>query len=360
MNKQQLDDLDRKLPQGWQATSGNEIDLHELFLVLWRQKIQILLITAVFAVAGIGYALLAPQVWVSQAQIKPPSLQEVESLELSVNQLINAQIPAAVFSPFEKGALYGDFVSNFNSFNNKRQFLIEKGYLDMDAAASGIADDKGKRALLRKMVDGISATALDASSGNITLAFGAATAADALQRLEQYIAFIQQGEIAAKSKALETIWQNRIKILLSQYDSIKSDTLTQLQDDVERTEYSLRISRAAGIDTPVENLNVRDGFNIEWGSRALAEKLIVLKEIKNLELLNPVLSGLRLQLNSLKAVKLGQQSFQSFTYSASPSEPLSRDKPKRPLVVVLATLLGGMLGVGVVLVRHAFRRPEQV
>jgi LPS O-antigen subunit length determinant protein (WzzB/FepE family) len=28
------------------------------------------------------------------------------------------------------------------------------------------------------------------------------------------------------------------------------------------------------------------------------------------------------------------------------------------LVVVLATLLGGMLGVGIVLVRHAFRKPE--
>ncbi len=64
MNKQQIDNLDNKLPQGWQATSGNEIDLYELFSVLWRQKIQILMITVVFAIAGIGYALLAPQVWV--------------------------------------------------------------------------------------------------------------------------------------------------------------------------------------------------------------------------------------------------------------------------------------------------------
>jgi LPS O-antigen subunit length determinant protein (WzzB/FepE family) len=29
------------------------------------------------------------------------------------------------------------------------------------------------------------------------------------------------------------------------------------------------------------------------------------------------------------------------------------------MIVVLATLLGGMLGIGIVLVRHAFRRPEQ-
>ncbi|MDM5131994.1 Wzz/FepE/Etk N-terminal domain-containing protein [Aeromonas piscicola] len=360
MNKQQLDNLDKMLPQDWQSTSDNEIDLRELLLVLWRQRVQILLITAAFAIAGTGYALLAPQVWVSEAQIKPPALQEVESLELSVNQLINSQIPAAVFSSFDKGALYGDFVNNFNSFNNKRQFLREKGYLDIDAVASGITEDKGKRVLLRKMVEGINAMSQDTSSGNVTLSFGASTAVEAKQRLEQYIAFIQQQEIATKSKELETIWHNRIKILLAQYDSIKTDTLQQQQDDVSRTEYSLRISRAAGIDSPVENLNVRDGFNIEWGARALAEKLKVLKEINNPELLNPVLSGLRQQLSSLKAVKLGQQSFQSFAYSASPNEPLSRDQPKRPLIVVLTTLLGGMLGIGIVLVRYSFRRPEQV
>ncbi|WP_231867074.1 GNVR domain-containing protein [Aeromonas enteropelogenes] len=43
----------------------------------------------------------------------------------------------------------------------------------------------------------------------------------------------------------------------------------------------------------------------------------------------------------------------------SPEEPFTRDKPKRPLIVVLATLLGGMLGVAIVLVRHVFRRPDE-
>ena len=42
----------------------------------------------------------------------------------------------------------------------------------------------------------------------------------------------------------------------------------------------------------------------------------------------------------------------------SPEAPFTRDKPKRQLIVVLATLLGGMLGVAIVLVRHAFRRAE--
>lgn len=79
MNKQVFENSDSQLPQGWQASSGDEIDLRELILVLWRQKLLILLISALFAGAGIAYALLAPQVWVSQAEIKSPTLKGIYS-----------------------------------------------------------------------------------------------------------------------------------------------------------------------------------------------------------------------------------------------------------------------------------------
>lgn len=344
------------LPPGWsQSRASDEIDLRELVVTLWRSKLLILGVAGLFAACGIAYALLAPQVWVSQAEIKQPTLKEIESLELNINQLMNAQVPETAFTAFDKKALYNDFINNFNSFNNKRQFLTEKGYLDAEAAKSELTEEKGKRLLLKKMAEGIDAKAPDKLSENIILSFAAGTAEEAKLRLEQYIDFIQSLESAAKGKELDTIWQNRLKTLQTQYESARADTLKQLQDDVLRTQYSLRISRAAGIDSPVENLNARDGFAIEWGSRALAEKLKVLKEIDNPDILNPALSDLRLKLSSLQAIKLEELPFHSFAYLASPSEPLSRDKPKRPLIVVLATLLGGMLGVGIVLVRYAFR-----
>lgn len=347
-----------QLPQSWQAAS-NEIDLHELVLVLWRQKLLILIATALFLMGGIVYALTAHQVWVSQAEIKQPTLKETESLELNINKLINTQVPAAAFAAFDKKTLYNDFVNNFNSFNNKHQFLAEKGYLDAEAAKSEATDERDKRLLLRKMSEGISARVLDKQSENVTLSFAADTAAEAKQRLKQYIAFIQQQESAAKSKELDTIWQNRIKTLQTQFESARVDTLKRLQDDILRTEYSLRITQAAGIESPVQNLQDQGSLAIDLGARALAEKLKILKEIKNPEFMNPSIGDLRLQLNSLKDIKLELLPFQSFAYLASPSEPLSRDKPKRPLIVVLATLLGGMLGIGIVLVRHAFHRPER-
>lgn len=347
------------LPQGWvPSRPNNYIDLKELILELWRSKLLILCVAGLFAAGGIAYALLAPQVWISQAEIKRPTLKEIESLELNINQLMNALVPASAFAAFEKKAIYDDFVNNYNSFNNKRQFLMDKGYLDAEAAKADVTDGRDKRLLLQKMAEGIEARAPDKLSEDIILSFAASTAEEAKERLEQYISFIQSLESAAKGKELDTLWRNRIKTLQSQYDSARADTLKQLQDDILRTEYSLRISQAAGVETPVQNLQNQGSFAIDLGSRALAEKLKVLKEIKNPEFMNASISGLRLQLSSLQAIKLEALPFQSFAYQASPSEPLSRYKPKRPLVVVLATLFGGMLGVGIVVIRFAFRKQD--
>ncbi|HHO0761226.1 TPA: Wzz/FepE/Etk N-terminal domain-containing protein, partial [Aeromonas hydrophila] len=50
------------IPNQWvQEPRPEEIDLRELILALWRQKLLIALIAGVFSVGGISYALLAPQ-----------------------------------------------------------------------------------------------------------------------------------------------------------------------------------------------------------------------------------------------------------------------------------------------------------
>ncbi|WP_421142972.1 LPS O-antigen chain length determinant protein WzzB [Aeromonas dhakensis] len=358
-NKEITNQSDMPIPHSWKPTS-DDFDLHELLLLLWQQKMIVILMVGVFSLAGLCYAFLAPQVWISQAEIKQPTLKEIESLELKIAQLAGAQIPTTAFSIFDKKSLYNDFLNGFNSFNNKRRFLTDEGYLDAEATRLGITDERTKRLLLAKMADGINARLSDKLSDNTTLSFSASTAAEAEQRLEKYIDFIQQQELAVKNQELDTIWRNQLKMLDTQFESVKNDTLMQLQDDLLRTEYSLRITKAAGIEEPVQNLQDQGSLPIDLGAKALAEKLKVLKEIKNPEFMNPTLGNLRLQRNSLKVLRLGEQPFQSFSYLSSPSEPLSRDKPKRPLVVVLATLLGGMLGIGIVLARHAFRRPEQV
>lgn len=356
------------IPNQWvQAPASDEIDLRELVLVLWRQKVLILLVTLLFATTGIGYAMTARQVWTSQAFISEPSVSQIAALQLAVDKIQaimssnsnGAPASTAAFSSLEQPAIYQSFISAFNSMNNKRAFLTQEGVYAAEMEKAGISDKRSERALMSKLAESISAKALDKTSQDMTLNVSAETPELALQRLVKYIGFVQQQQIHNQNVELQSIWQNRIKALTAQYDIVKADTLLKRQEELQRVKYSLRISKAAGVDAPLERSDSQEIFNIQLGAKGLAEKLSILDEIKDPELLNPELGRIRLQLSSLKSLKLQDAEFSSFNMIDSPEEPFTRDNPKRPLIVVLATLLGGMLGVAIVLVRHAFRRPEE-
>ncbi|WOE83557.1 LPS O-antigen chain length determinant protein WzzB [Aeromonas veronii] len=363
------------VPAQWVQTAGtDDIDLRELVQLFWRQKVLILSVTLLFAIAGIGYAMTARQVWTSQALISKPSVSQVSALQLAVDKIQaimsnsnsnsnnsnnNGAPPStAAFSSLEQPAIYQSFISAFNSMNNKRAFLMQEGIYTAEMEREGISDKRSERALMSKLAESISAKAQDKTSEDMTLSFSAETPELAQQRLVKYMDFVQQQQLKSKNTELQSIWQNRIKALTAQYDSIKADTLLKRQEELQRVGYSLRISKAAGVDAPLEKIDSQEIFNIQLGAKGLAEKLNILNEIKDPELLNPELGRIRLQLSSLKALKLQDAEFVSFNMIDSPEEPFTRDKPKRPLIAVLATLLGGMLGVAIVLVRHAFRRPE--
>ncbi|MCJ8217241.1 LPS O-antigen chain length determinant protein WzzB [Aeromonas veronii] len=353
------------IPNQWiQAPTSDEVDLRELLLVLWRQKALILLVTGAFAVAGIFYAMTARQVWTSQALISEPSISQVAALQLAVDKIqtiMSSYGPppsAAVFSSLEQSAIYKSFISAFNSIDNKREFLTQEGVYAAEIEKLGVSDKRSELVLMSELADSISAKTLDKTNQDITLSFSAETPELALQRLERYIKFVQQQQLKRKNAELKSIWQNKIKTLAAQYDSARVDTLLKRQEELQRVGYSLRISKAAGVDQPLERIDSQEVFNIQLGTKGLAEKFKILKEIKDPELLNPELGKIRLQLSSLKALKLKNADFQSFNMIDSPEEPFTRDKPKRPLIVILATLLGGMLGVAIVLVRHAFHRLE--
>lgn len=339
--------------------------MRELLQVLWRQKVLILLVTGAFAVAGIVYATVARQVWTSQAVISEPLVSQVEALQLAVHKLQaimssnnNFPLTTAEFSSLEQSAIFQSFISAFNSMNNKRDFLIREGIYAAEMEKFEISDKRDGRALMSKLAESVSAKIQDKTSQEMTLSFSAETPELAQQRLVKYMDFVQQQQLKSKNAELQSIWQNRIKALTAQYDSAKADTLLKRQEELQRVGYSLRISKAAGVEQPLERIDSQEIFNIQLGSKGLAEKFKILNEIKDPELLNPELGKIRLQLSSLKALKLKNADFQSFNMIDSPEEPFTRDKPKRPLIVVLAILLGGMLGVVIVLVQHAFRRAD--
>ncbi|AHZ84215.1 ECA polysaccharide chain length modulation protein [Bdellovibrio bacteriovorus] len=366
----------QNIADAW-SNRSEEVDINRLFSGLWGRRWLIIGITVLFSSVGIIYSFFAPERWSSQALIGEPTLQQIGALQLKIDLIrsngfellrnsdsqreyltkdrMRSGDSQRDFADLEKTQIFNSFVAAFNGMNNKRAFLIEEGVL----AAAGGVDRRSERALLNSLADGISARVQDKNSSNVMLTFSAETGQAAQQRLVKYIAFIQRQQIAQKNKELNSIWENQVKVLTVQYENLRRDSVQKHQDQIRRTEYSLRISQAAGLDKPVANLNGQEFFNIELGSRGLAEKLRILKEIKSQDWINQDLSKLRMRLSNLKELSPQEVEFSSFVEIDSPEESISRDRPKRQLIVMLMTITGIMFGVGTALVLNAFQRSRE-
>lgn len=354
-NKEITPKSEAHLPQGWQA-AADEIDLRELVLVLWRQKGLILLITALFAVAGVVYALTAPQQWSAKAVITAPKPEDLLPMKK-----ISAQASALGLAGFPDGKnLYQEFVQEFNAYENRRDYLKASPLFAEQIKASGL-DAKAQSRWLRDWANLVTAQPVDKKGEvpGIAITFAAPAAETSLAMLEGYVDYIAKLQ---QQKLIERLGAQRdlqLEEMNARYAVMQEDAKQALQQEIFESTLASSVAKAAGVSTPLERTSSQERFSILLGSKALEEKLTLLKSL-DLALYQPGLQQLQAQIARLKRISLEGISFRPFSYLDAPDEPLSRDKPKRPLIVVLATLLGGMLGVGIVLVRHAFRRPEQV
>jgi len=318
----------------------DEIDPRELFKTLWNSKILIFVITILFAIAGVTYALLAQQEWSANASVVAPLPSQVEQLRLRAEHISKVINPANLVSILSEEKLFSNYIQAFNSFDNKCEFIKINGYVPLE-------DRKQERGLQRyleeyaKKINAIQPK----NAPNFTLFFSADSAQEAKKRLSAYLDFIQAKEEKRINIYLRNIITDQTKVQTLYYQVLKTDTLKRLQEDISRTEFAVRISKTAGVEAPVQNLNNQTFFPIDLGAKALNEKLKILKEIKNPEVLNPALADLRLSLDTLEALPQEYVVFTSYYFLKSPTESLNRDKPKRSFLVVLATLTGLILGV---------------
>ncbi|MFU7709774.1 LPS O-antigen chain length determinant protein WzzB [Aeromonas veronii] len=345
------------IPNQWvQAPASDEIDLRELMLVLWRQKALILLVTSLFSVAGIAYALLLPQVWSAKAVISEPHSEDLRPLLRMASQ-------ATLFgiTDFPTGQdLYGEFIAKFNSYDNRRDFLKGSSFFKEQVQVAQL-NQREQRQWLRKWSELISADAVDKKGGgaDIIITSSADNSSQALNLLESYIQFIiakQQRDLVSNLAEQQSA---KVAALSTSLKLTREDAERAFKSEIDNLALTISIAKAAGVERPLTNYNNGDRFSLTLGTKGLEEKLKVLRTL-DLTAYQPKLIELQVQMDRLKAMKIDGVSFRPFSYLDAPEEPLSRDKPKRPLIVVLATLLGGMLGVAIVLIRHAFRRPEQV
>ncbi len=353
--------------------NNDEIDLRELVKALWDGKFIIILTTLAFAVGAVAFALNAQEWWSSKAKVAQAQPQDIAAYQQQVRQFQPIfdiyQEDGTVLVSEELGdlidteVLFKRFVDAFNSSNNKRVFLDSssefrayKAMLETETETETEATRHLYAAWFKRIA------AKQDGSGDQTpydISLQSTTKESSYSLLNDYIGLIKRKAHEDALNNLQAIVDGKRNELVQQKRILESQAANKLLVESERAKYAMDIAKAAGVTQPIQTNSSNELFGIDLGTKALEAKVKALESVKNLSVVEPRLQQINAKLDMLENLEIDRAvQFQTFRFLENVEQPITRDKPKRALIAVLGTLLGGMLGVAIVLVRFAFCRKE--
>ncbi|PHM71596.1 LPS O-antigen length regulator Wzz(fepE) [Xenorhabdus kozodoii] len=343
----------------------DEIDLFELFSVLFQSKYLIIAISFVFAIIGFGIASFLPQKWTSTAIVVKPGLEEFQPLK---NALTDLHVLSLEPKVTEK-SLYNRFIENYNSRVLREEYLVNTDYFKALLAKNHSDSEQEKRKLIEKIVNKDITISLpkkekeDETVDEANLSFSSDNAKDAYNLLNGYIKFASSVVRDQVKEELSDMVHQKLEYSRKLY-SLDLERIANMRSvDAERLKFAISIANSAGIKKPVSNGGaiIKDDpdYSIALGSDALERKLQITEEITDPTKIDVDLRNRLLYIKSLEKVNVDTVDFVPFKYMQKPYEPTSKDSPKRLLILIGAGFIGFILSIMYVLLRHMVRSRQK-
>ncbi|MCS2171722.1 LPS O-antigen chain length determinant protein WzzB [Scandinavium sp. TWS1a] len=316
------------------SSEPEQIDLIDLMIQIWRDKVIVAVCVIVAILLAVGYILIAKEKWTSTAILTQPDSGQISSYSNAMNILYGNSAPSI-------GAIQQDLISRFDaSFSALSETLDNQEEPEILSVESVV---KGQNLPLR-------------------VSYTGRTAEDARQTLANYI---QQIDVEI-SKAVEGDLKANI---ISRKIDLAQSLATQEKVAIEQK--ALRIAQITQALAVAEQSNLKLP-QVQQAEQVSQDTMFMLGSdalsamVKN-ESTRPLTFPdsyyqTRQALFNVNSLLSGDKNDQpkntnvhAYRYVMKPTLPFRRDSPKRAIILILSVLLGGMVGAGVVLGRNALR-----
>jgi chain length determinant protein (polysaccharide antigen chain regulator) len=316
--------------------------------------------------AGI-YAFTAEEVWTSKAVFDAPKLEEIGSYYEVTQQLkrtlqkptlgsitlIPEQITAEVFTEFQKQT---------NSIDLRREFWSQSDYYHN--LVKDIKSEKDKEKKLDDLIEkNIAIVETDEQKIKFpSVSLSANDAATAKESLIQYVGKLNDKVWKSKSTELKAVLKEEVAELENEKKLLEFRAETDRKNAIEVIGSARNVAEKANVKelnlTAMQgNANVNSGDMLFFlGTKALDAQI---DNLTNKPITMPTrYYEVERMLTELKKLPEFNVDIKSYRYLQAPSEPLTKDKPKRALILVLGAILGAILGCMIALMMHVFRKPN--
>lgn len=312
---------------------SEQIDLIDLVVQLWRGKVTIGVCIIIAILVAAGYLFIAKEKWTSTAVITQPDTAQIATYSNALN------------------VIYGDGAPKVTDVQER---VIDRFNSALSALSESLNNQEKPEKLTIEPV-------VKTEKVPLQITYQAQTAEGAQQQLAKYIQLVDE-QIA---KELDVDLKDNIKLQIGTLsDSLETqEKVAQEQKDlrIKQIQEALKFAEQANITKPQvqQTQDVTQDTMFLLGSDALNS--MIQNESTRPLVFSPAYFQTKQTLLDIENLKIDPTTIHAYRYVMKPDLPVYRDSPKRALTLVLAVLLGGMIGAGVVLGRNAVRsyRPKQ-
>ena len=358
------------------SNQNNEIDLIELIKVLWNKKLWILLCACFFTVIAGIYAFTAKEQWTSKSVVIPPKVANLGDY-LSFRSEYASILDIKDFSQDKVSeVVFNDFKTALFSRSLKEAFFSQSKWFNT-YSAKNTNSEEARKSLLSNLVDKnlivtVSDLKKDPNAVGVNVSFATETPKEAQGVLSDYIQFVNQWVIAENKKDFLANINLVLSRLEIQKDKIERDTETVRQIQLENLTTALDIAKSAGIKdyskslsgnvsvpevllgdakVPFSDSKLSDGsYLFMLGEKYLQAQVDTLK---NAPLVYPLnYYDIEKQANLLNVLekKVEKESAVSgYYYLSEPDYPVTKDKPKKGLIIVIGFVIGLIFSAFIIL-----------
>lgn len=317
---------------------NEELDLLDLIAQVWRGKITVIITIIVMVILASIYLFYAKEKWTSEAIISQPTAGQVANYNNALNVLYAQNIQDKISLPNLQKEIFSRYSASAYALSGTLKNLEMPLYLQVNQVTKGRDDP-------------------------LSLTFTASSASEAQKKLLHYITQLNtevSDDLAIDMRNNIFVKQNGLKSSLSDQEKIAHDKKEHRIDVIKQ---AIKIAESAKIGTTslsqAEYLS--DDTLYLLGTSALSS-MIANETTKPLEL-NDYYYDSQRTLLGLNNLRIDFSKSLNFQFIKKPDLPIHRDSPKRTIILGLAIIFGGVLGIFIVIIRNmssAYRQKNTV
>ncbi|HIF9202358.1 TPA: hypothetical protein ACX6QC_003840 [Photobacterium damselae] len=289
-------------------------------------------------------------VWISSAIVNEPKYSQLSAIRTEVIPLINmdSSIKTVLSNYTSSDWLIEQFILQYNRYDTKLNYIKNNKKL------FGITDGANENIQIKNALDRLNFKKISNEKNIFELTASASSSEDSYNILNGYIELVNFNVISEITKNLNILVRNEKELLINKAENAYNEGSILLEEFKEKNKIALRLAKSAKIEYPKENLNEVDKeFAFSIGSKALEEKAKILNTIKNISLFNPQIGVLKNKIEIVNNIKIREQlDINIYGVIKSPSLPLTPEKNKTPIVILLGAIFGFIFGMVMAILKN--------